>query len=207
MPVIATSRRDLNRVERVVRLRRGQALFFEGDGAEAYYAIERGTVRCCRMTPDGRRQIFRFAGAGDLLGVGCVTRHGYAAEAVTELVARRHPMAGLEAEMADATLRNRVLEALRAELAATRTQLMLLGRMSASEKLANFLLNIAAERRSGLIELPMGRADIADYLGLTIETVSRKLNALHALGVIRMESPTRIAITDPGRIEAIAEAA
>lgn len=157
--------------------------------------------------PDGRRQIFRFAGAGDLLGVGCTERCGYTVEAVTEVVARRHPMAGLEAEMSDAQLRNRVLAALRAELAATRTQMMLLGRMNAAERLANFLLTIAAERRSSFIELPMSRADIADYLGLTIETVSRKLNGLHALGVIRLESPTRIRITDPGRIEAIAEAA
>lgn len=204
MPVVVHNRSE---AAREVRLRRGQALFFEGDTAAAYYAIDRGTVRCCRMTPDGRRQIFRFAGAGDLLGVGCTERCGYTVEAVTEVVARRHPMAGLEAEMSDAQLRNRVLAALRAELAATRTQMMLLGRMNAAERLANFLLTIAAERRSSFIELPMSRADIADYLGLTIETVSRKLNGLHALGVIRLESPTRIRITDPGRIEAIAEAA
>ncbi len=204
MPVFAHNRPDS---ARDVRLRRGQALFFEGDPAEAYYAIVRGTVRCCRMTPDGRRQIFRFAGAESLLGVGCQERHGYTVEAVTEVVAHRHPMAGLEAEMANPVVRNRVLEGLRAELAATRTQLMLLGRMSAAEKLANFLLTVTAGGRSGFVELPMSRADIADYLGLTIETVSRKLNALHALGVICLESPTRIRITDPGRIEAIADAA
>lgn len=204
MPAIVQTRTD---AAREVRFRRGQALFFEGDPAVAYYAIEKGTVRCCRMTPDGRRQIFRFAGAGDLLGVGCTERCGYTVEAVTDVVARRHPMAGLEAEMADARQRDRVMAALRAELTATRAHMMLLGRMSAAERLAHFLVAVAAGRQAGFIELPMSRADIADYLGLTIETVSRKLNGLHALGVIRLESPTRIRITDPERIEAITEAA
>ena len=187
---------------------RGQAIFREDDDAEFFYEILAGTLRCCRLTGDGRRQIFRFAGPASLLGLGCQRRHGYSAEAITDVVARRHRLAGLDAALAgDAVVRGRVLQALRDELAATRTHMLLLGRMSASEKLASFLLALAAELPDGWIDLPMTRSDIADYLGLTIETVSRKLNELRLLGVIRLDTPTRLRITDPERIEALAEAA
>lgn len=193
-----------------LRLPRGRALFDDEQAARHYFEIVSGTVRCYRLTQDGRRQIHRFAGAGDLLGLSCERSYGYSAEAVTGVVVRRHPVASLDAAMdGDAELRRRVLRALRDELAATRTHMMLLGRMSAAEKLASFLLTLA--RRSpgldGSVELPMPRSDIADYLGLTIETVSRKLSELQALGVIRLDTPSRIEITDGGRVEAIAEAA
>jgi CRP/FNR family transcriptional regulator len=193
-----------------VRLSRGQTLFFDGDAAASFFEIVSGTVRCCRLIQDGRRQIYRFAGAGDMLGLAGDATYGYTAEAVTDVVVRRRSLAGLDAALAtDAGLRRQVLQALRDELAATRTQMMLLGRMSAAEKLASFLLarSVQASRAEKCIELPMTRSDIADYLGLTIETVSRKLNEFHASGVVCLETPSRIRITDPGRIEAIAEAA
>lgn len=193
-----------------LRLRRGRTLFDDGEAARHFFEIVSGTVRCYRLIQDGRRQIHRFAAAGDLLGLSCERSYGYSAEAVTAVVARRYPMATLDSAMdADAVLRRRVLQALRDELAATRTHMMLLGRMSAAEKLASFLLTLA--RRSpgsgAHVELPMTRSDIADYLGLTIETVSRKLNELQALGLIRLDTPSRIEITDGTGVEAIAEAA
>jgi CRP/FNR family transcriptional regulator len=195
---------------REIRLARGQALFFEGDEARHFFEIVSGTLRCCRLTQDGRRQIYRFAGPGQMLAIGCEDRYGYSAEAVTGVVVRRQRRSDLDAAMAaDADMRRRVLQALRDELTATRAQMMLLGRMSAAEKLASFLLALAGEAAGpgACIELPMTRSDIADYLGLTIETVSRKLNELRGLGVIRLETPSRVRITDPERIEAIAEAA
>ena len=193
-----------------VRIARGQALFYEGDEADYFYEVLSGTLRCCRLIQDGRRQIYRFAGPGRMLGIGCQLRYGYSAEAVTDAAVRRRRRADLDADMAtDEAMRRRVLEALRDELAATRTQMMLLGRMSASEKLASFLLGLASEApdADACIELPMTRGDIADHLGLTVETVSRKLHELRLLGAIRLESPTRIRITDLNRIEALAEAA
>jgi CRP-like cAMP-binding protein len=193
-----------------LRLTRGETLFFDEDVAEYFFEILSGTIRCCRLVQDGRRQIHRFAGAGELLGLSGDDRYGYSAEAVTDIVVRRHHLARLDSEMThDGVLRRRVLQALRDELAATRTQMMLLGRMSATEKLASFLRAYAGRSAvpGGCIELPMTRSDIADYLGLTIETVSRKMNELHARGVIRLESPTRIRIADYDRIEAIADAA
>ncbi len=205
-PYDRTRVRDSRDPAREIRLSRGQTLFFESDEATTFFEIVSGTVRCSRLTSDGRRQIHRFARAETMLGVGCIGTYGYTAEAVTDVVARRHRLSGLETAMADAPLRHRVLQALREELAATRTHMMLLGRMSASERLATFLLALPA-RSDGAIELPMTRSDIADHLGLTIETVSRKLHELDALGVIHLETANRIRITDPHRIEAIAEAA
>lgn len=194
---------------RDIRLGRGQALFFEGDPAVHFYEIVAGTVRCCRLAADGRRTILRFAGLGSFLGIGCVDRYGYTAEAVTEVTVRGHRLSGLEAAMDDPGLRARVLAALREELAATRSQMMLLGRMSAAERLAAFLVGYAARgpQSDGCIELPMTRSDVADHLGLTVETVSRKLHELDDLGLIRIETPSRIRILEPDRIEAIAEAA
>jgi len=201
--------REEGSTDRGIRLGRGQTLFFEGDAATHYYEIVSGTIRCCRLVADGRRSILRFAGHGSFLGIGCVDRYGYAAEAVTASIVRRHRLSGLEAAMADPDLRYRVLAALREELSATRDQMMLLGRMSAAERLAAFLVGYAARhpRVDGCVELPMTRSDVADHLGLTVETVSRKLHELDALGLIRIETPSRIRILEPGRIEAIAEAA
>jgi CRP/FNR family transcriptional regulator len=145
-----------------------------------------------------------------MLGIGCHLRYGYSAEAVSDAVVRRHRLADVDAHMAtDEAMRRRVLQALRDELAATRTQMMLLGRLSAAERLASFLLGLARETpgADACIELPMTRSDIADYLGLTIETVSRKLHELRLLGLIRLDTPSRVRITDHDRIEALAEAA
>lgn len=188
----------------------GETLFFDGDDAVHFFEIVSGTVRCCRLTADGRRQIYRFAGAGDMLGLGGEAVHTYSAEAVTDVVVRRHRLASLDAAMAgDGRLRERVFGALREELAAVRLQMVLLGQMSAAERVASFLIALAARAAdpTASIHLPMTRADIADYLGLTIETVSRKINELKRLGVIDLATPTEVRIAEPGRLEAIAEAA
>lgn len=191
-----------------LRLPRRQTLFVEGDAANNFYEITSGTMRCCGLIHDGRRQIHRFAGPGEMLGAGCVGTYGYTAEAVTEVVARCHRLSTLDAAMAaDGDLRRRVVQALRDELAATRAQMILLGRMSATERLASFLLALATRTGGSCIELPMTRSDIADHLGLTIETVSRKFGELHGLGLIRLETPSRIRVLNLARIEAIADAA
>ena len=193
-----------------IRVARGKTLFFDDDDAEFFFEIVSGTIRCCRLITDGRRQIYRFAGPGEMLGLSGEEAYGYSAEAVTDIVVRRYRLASLDAAMAaDGNLRRRVLQALRDELAATRTQMTLLGRMSAAEKLASFLLGLAGGTRGlkDCIELPMTRSDIADYLGLTIETVSRKINELHANGIIRLDTPSRVRITDLHRIGALADAA
>ena len=192
------------------RLAPGQTLFHDGDEARHFFEIVSGTVRCCRLTPDGRRQIYRFAGAGDMLGLGGEPVHGYSAEAVGPVVVRRRRLAALDAAMlGDARLRERVIGALREELAAVRLQMVLLGQMSAIERVATFLLTLAARatRPAATIHMPMTRVDIADYLGLTIETVSRKINELKRLGLIELPAPNQVRITRRDELEAIAEAA
>lgn len=210
LPTAAAWPRDGAEAPREMSFAPGQTLFFDGDQVLHFFEIVSGTVRCCRLTLDGRRQIYRFAGVGDMLGLGGETVHGYSAEAVTAVVVRRHRLLGLDTAMAaDGRLRERVLGALRDELAAVRLQMVLLGQMSASERVACFLLSLA-ERADGfgaLIHLPMTRVDIADYLGLTIETVSRKINELKRLGVIDLETPTEFRVAAPDRLQAIAEAA
>lgn len=189
------------------RLSRGQTLFHADDAADAFFEVVSGTIRCCRLTHDGRRQVFRFADAGGLLGLSAEDRYGYSAEAVSHAVVRRRRLTELDAAMAaDAAFRQRVLRSLRDELAATRLQMMLLGRMSAAERLATFLLALA-DNADSWIDLPMSRTDIADHLGLAIETVSRKFTELTTQGLIRLETPQRLRITDPSRLAMIAEAA
>jgi CRP-like cAMP-binding protein len=188
----------------------GQTVFYDGDEARFFFEIVTGTLRCCRMTQDGRRQVYRFAGAGEMLGLCGEHLHSYSAEAVTEVVVRQHPLLSLNAAMAkDRQLRERVLQSLRDELAAVRTQMTLLGQLSAAEKVASFLIDLSERNADpdGWLYLPMTRSDIGDYLGLTMETVSRKINELKRLRVIEMKTPNEIRITAHARLAEIAEAA
>lgn len=188
----------------------GKTIFLEGEDAEFYFEIVTGTVRCCGVTEDGRRQIYRFATADEMLGLGSEHAYSYSAEAVTTVGVRRHRLSGLDAAMADdERLRERVVHALREELSAVRAQMMLLGRLSASEKIVSFLRDLSkrSQDEHGCIHLSMSRGDIADYLGLTLETVSRKMNALKRMGAIELETPCRVRVPDFDRLDAMAEAA
>lgn len=188
----------------------GHTVFAEGDEATHYVEIVEGTIRCCGLTADGRRQIYRFASEGELLGLSNGEAYAYSAEAVTRVAVRRHRLAALNAEMArDERLRERVIAAFRDELNAVRTQMMLLGRMTAAERIVSFLRDLAQRSASpdGTIHLAMTRGDIADYLGLTLETVSRKINALNRLGAIEMSTASRVRIRSLDRLEEMAAAA
>jgi len=185
----------------------GQTVFFDGDEARYFFEIVSGTLRCCRLTQDGRRQIYRFAGAGEMLGLGGEDIHSYSAEAVTDVVVRRHRLLSLNTAMLeDHQLREWVLQSLRDELAAVRAQMTLLGQMSAAEKVASFLTDISRRTADpdGWFHLPMTRYDIADYLGLTIETVSRKITDLRRRQVIELTSPNDIRIAKHDRLSEFA---
>ena len=188
----------------------GQTVFFDGDEAKFFFEILTGTIRCCRLTQDGRRQIYRFAGAREMLGLSGEKLHSYSAEAVTEVIVRRYRLVSLNTAMIeDQQMRERVLQSLRDELAAVRTQMTQLGQMSATEKVASFLIDLSERTADadGWLHIPMTRCDIADYLGLTIETVSRKINELKRLQVIDMKTPNDIRIAEHARLANFAEAA
>lgn len=194
------------------RLEAGDTLFYEGDPARSVYSITEGLLRLTKILPDGRRQVADFLFPGDFLGLTLEDSHAFSAEAVTPVqvcqfsAARFHAFAGAHPHL------ERKLYALAAhELAATRQQVLRLGRRSATERLASFLLMLASHSCPGpcgngdgkVVVLPMSRTDIADYLGLRIETVSRELSGLKAAKIIRLISTQQVEILDEARLRAI----
>ncbi|MBM3619049.1 MAG: cyclic nucleotide-binding domain-containing protein [Alphaproteobacteria bacterium] len=175
-----------------VRLRfaKGEAIYTEGDEAERFYRIVSGTVRICKMLHDGRRQIEAFHFARDIFGLERGDGHRFTAEAVDDVVVLAFRARGLEDLIRDdPDLGGELMTSLLSSLDRARDHLVLLGRKSAREKIAAFLLDIA-ERLSGddHFELPMQRGDIADHLGLTIETVSRTLTRMARDGLIGLQA-------------------
>jgi CRP/FNR family transcriptional regulator len=159
-------------------------LFDQGAHAGSVFNVTEGIVRLYKSLPDGRRQIVGFALPGDFLGLALMDRYGVAAEAVTEVrVCRFARPAFLGYVDSKPHLLRRLHEFAGHELSLAQDQMLLLGRRSAEEKVVAFLLNLQARfgrigAASVTVPLPMSRQDIADYLGLTIETVSRTLTRL-----------------------------
>jgi CRP/FNR family transcriptional regulator len=169
-----------------------QSLFWEGDAAEHVYKVVRGVFCLYKLLPDGRRQVARFCCAGDFLGLGQRTTYQYTADTVTPVTLLRVRRADLDAELENNTgLRNELLAAVSEELRAAQDQLLLLGRKSAIERVASFIEFMAEQTsrqgdNSQIVDLPMTRVDIADYLGLTHETVCRAFSQLKAQGVLNI---------------------
>jgi CRP/FNR family transcriptional regulator, anaerobic regulatory protein len=159
-------------------------LFDQGALAGSVFNVTEGMVRLYKSMPDGRRQIVGFALPGDFLGLALMDRYGVAAEAVTQVrVCRFARPAFLAYVDGKPHLLRRLHEFAGHELSLAQDQMLLLGRKTAEEKVAAFLLNLQTRygrigAPSVTIPLPMSRQDIADYLGLTIETVSRTLTKL-----------------------------
>lgn len=189
----------------------GEALMREGEAADAMFNITSGSVRVYKLLPDGRRQITGFLFAGDFLGLVSGARHGFSAEAIEPTTACRFRKTEYQALVRDCPALERALfERATHELAAAQNQLLLLGRKTAQERIASFLLDLPAhdpmrETPAGHVRLPMTRTEIADYLGLTIETVSRALTKLKTTGVIRLLSLNELRIEQPERLRAMAE--
>lgn len=168
----------------------GQVLFLEGDVAKSVFEVTTGTLRIFRILSDGRRVITGFLHAGDILGISFMSHYIYTAEAITPVSIRRLPKKTFEAEVASsAELRPAVFHQMSDEMAAAQDQMVLLSTKNAEERLCSFLLKeLQRALRHGAIQpivpLPMTRLDIADYLGLTIETVSRTMTKLSSKGVV-----------------------
>ena len=175
-------------------LPKGEELFAEGDPADYFYKVVSGTIRTCKLLSDGRRQIDAFHLPGDIFGLEAGAEHRFTAEALGDatLVAfRRSRLAELTA--ADPTFANQVLASMMTCLGRAQDHMLLLGRKTAQEKIATFLLDMARRISSDdeHLELPMQRSDIADHLGLTIETVSRTLTQFARRGLIRLQAGSR----------------
>jgi CRP/FNR family transcriptional regulator, nitrogen fixation regulation protein len=169
-----------------VHVVRDQEVFGEGEPADHVYKVVRGAVRGFRVLSDGRRQICDFYLPGDIFGIERGAEHRITAEALTDtiLVVSRRSALGHES---DATAVLRLWDLAMIELRRSQDHTVTLGRRSATERVAGFLVDMAERIGDGEhVELPMSRQDIADYLGLTIETVSRILTLLQISGMITL---------------------
>lgn len=175
-------------------LTKGEELFAEGDAAEYFYKVVSGAIRTCKLLSDGRRQIDAFHLAGDIFGLEFGTEYRFTAETLGDatLVAYRRSRLG-ELTAADPAFAGQVLTSMMKCLRRAQDHMLLLGRKTAQEKIATFLLDMAKRISSDdeHLELPMQRSDIADHLGLTIETVSRTLTCFVRQGLIYVRTGSR----------------
>jgi CRP/FNR family transcriptional regulator, nitrogen fixation regulation protein len=166
-------------------LRRNAEIYRENDRVDRVYQVISGTVRTCRVLIDGRRQIGGFYLPGDLFGLEICSRHTFSAEAVIGAEVTVFKRSGMSPQM---------WTLLGCELQRTQDHLLMLVK-TAPERVAGFLLEMAERSElSDEIELPMTRQDIADYLGLTIETVSRTLTQLESQSAIALPTSKRIVL-------------
>ncbi len=173
-------------------------IYAEGDEARCFYKVVSGVVRTCRFLSDGRRQIDAFHREGEVFGFEAGAEHRMAAEAVTECTVIAYRRRGLETMVSqDDRLGKWFFAHAMNCMASAREHSLLLGRGSAAQKIAAFLLEVGGcENGGAVIDLAMSRQDIADYLGLTIETVSRTLSQLERDGVIGLPSARRVVLKD-----------
>ena len=204
---------DLSRLDSLaehITLGPGDVLTRQGDLAAHVFNITSGSVRVFKLLADGRRQITGFLFAGDFLGLASADAYVFSAEAIEPATACRFRRSEYRALIRDRpTLESALLDRASHELAAAQNQMVLLGRKTALERVASFLLDLPARdpARSGPadhIRLPMTRSEIADYLGLTIETVSRGLTRLKSDGVIRLMSLNDVIVERPDRLKMLA---
>lgn len=195
-----------------LKLSSGQALFHEGDPATRVFTLTKGTLKLYKLLADGRRQVTGFLYPGDFLGISIDDEHAFSAEALEEAQLCWFPRARFDDFVEEQPTMERELYRMAAhELAAAQQQFVLLGRKTASERFATFLLAFSGRSEApdgiaaAMVRLPMSRSDIADYLGLTKETVSRVISALRRDRIIRLETLDVIQILDRGRLEQLAE--
>lgn len=189
----------------------GRTFIDEGESADHFFNITAGHAKLFKLLPDGRRQITGFVGLGHFLGLAVSDTYAFSAEAIDPVRYCRFSRSRLRALLDDFPLmEKRLLEVAANELVAAQEQMLLLGRKTARERVASFLL---AQSRLGVLctaprerfALPMTRGDIADYLGLTIETVSRTLTKLRSDGLLDIPNATEIVIRNRSAMRRIAE--
>jgi CRP/FNR family transcriptional regulator len=179
----------------------GQAVFWEGDASNHVFHVLEGCLRLYRVLPDGRRPVMGFLFAGEVFGVSFPGLYLYTAEAVTPVRLRRlsrKRLDEIEAISSD-VLHQQIMSKIYDEMNATQHLIIMLGQLSAEERVANFLVWAAHQtgmdrRKPVSIDLPMNRLDIADYLGLTIETVCRVLSKFKRDGLVSLEGRHRIVL-------------
>lgn len=207
VPVLSFSRPDkaghlaraMAKLGIAITVERNRQIFAELDPALYYYGIKSGLVRTCRFLRDGRRQIASFHFPGDVFGFTSTALHGLSAEAAEPcrlLAVKRDVL--ISAAAGDVHLTMALLDLAVDELRRAREHVVVLGKSNAPERIVAFLRGLAAAHSdTDLVDIPMSRQDIADYLGLTIETVSRTLTQFDEIGLIELETTRRLRIRHP----------
>ncbi len=186
---------------------RDDEIFGEGEAADCVYQVVSGAVRTYRLLSDGRRQIEEFYYPGDCFGLEANVERRATCEAMTETVVNVTRRAALtERALNDNEMARRLWKLTAHDLNRTRDHIVTLGRRSAVERVAGFLLELADRTEAPyVVELPMSRQDIADYVELTIETVSRTFTQLQVSGHIAILTSRRISIPNRDRLARICE--
>ncbi len=171
------------------RYNANEEIYAQGDSIRRLYRLIEGVVRTTRVNSDGRRQVGDFYYPGDVFGLEMGDDHQYSAEALTDC-----RVESISSGLGGGEHNVVLAEITRQELRKASDHVMLLGRKTAREKVALFLMAYAARNRGADVDLPMGRQDIADYLGLTVETVSRMLTQLQGESVIAFPGVRRFQV-------------
>jgi CRP/FNR family nitrogen fixation transcriptional regulator len=191
----------------LARIARKQLIYSEGDAAAHCYKVMEGAVRVSRILSDGHRQVLDIFLPGDTFGIEVAETYGATAEAVGDVVLLRCPRACID-HRSEVDHRREMLAMMSRSLSAAQDHVAMLGHQGAKERVAAFIIRLAQGQNRGanqLLDLPVGRQDIADYLGLTIETTCRTLTDLKTNLVISAPSRHQLVIRNMARLEAVAE--
>ena len=178
----------------------GATVFWEGDPADDIFQLTQGILRLCRILPDGQRAIIGFIFAGEILGLSFKTSYLLTAEAITAVSVRRLSRTRFHALVSESDmLRPQLIARLCDELCTAQDQMLVFLHRTADARVASFLLAVArkttgAASKGTEVELAMSRTDIADYLGLTIETVCRSIGKLKSEGLIVLNGPHKVVL-------------
>lgn len=205
----------LNKMSRRRRLRPGQRILSDQEQSDSFAIIMSGAVKLSKSLPDGRQQIVGLLFASDFVGRPFAKRGSYHAEAATDVQLCTFPSTQFERLILEHPgLEHRLFQYALDQLDASQDWMLLLGRKTALEKVASFLLMIAARSATGndqpggatavQFQMPLSRSDTADYLGLTLETVSRQFRILKTSGTIRLSGTRNVTILDRAKLESAA---
>ena len=201
----------LNAIRMSTEVPHGATLFDEGAQANYVYNLTAGCMKLYKLLPDGRRQITGFVFPGDFLGLASASEYIYTAETVSDSALCRFKRTQLKKLFEEfPKLESRLLSISRDELVDAHNQMLLLGRKTARERIASFLLMLSKRAEElgfpgNPISVPMSRNDIGDYLGLTTETVSRTMTRLKSSDVISLGADRAITIEDRDSLEEMAD--
>jgi CRP/FNR family transcriptional regulator, nitrogen fixation regulation protein len=186
------------------KYRRGTEIFGEAEPIEYLYQVKSGAVRSYKLLADGRRQIMAFHLPGDIFGVENGAVHRFTAEAIVETTVHLTDRQNVvDKDRGSATVSTNVRRLVTSSLQHAETHMLLLGRKTAIEKVAAFLIEMDVRlTATGILSLPMNRRDIADYLGLTLETVSRSMSQLRDRDILSFvgQSQRQIVLRDRARL-------